>query len=275
MSEQKEQNQEDIKLDEIKQEESLEGQAEETQNEMEVKTEKNEEQESAPQEVSVEYVGFMRRLGASVIDMFWSVGIVFIIAFVFIDNSLFTQLLMAALVVVLWVKFGATPGKQLLDMQIVDAETLGKPTTKQFIIRYLGYIVSTIVVFLGFLWVIWDKRKQSWHDKMAKTVVIHKPATKHVKQTALAVTVLLTFIGFVLFYSAVDKLLNYERETQVYKTACDTNHDAQACMKVVKLAAKSEDPNAPFDYILYMDKACKLDPSFSECTMLKMIQNTK
>jgi len=39
-------------------------------------------------------------------------------------------------------------------------------------LRYLGYYVSTIVLFLGFFWVAWDKKKQGWHDKMARTVVI-------------------------------------------------------------------------------------------------------
>ena len=30
------------------------------------------------------------------------------------------------------------------------------------------------VFFLGLFWVAWDKKKQGWHDKLAKTVVIKK-----------------------------------------------------------------------------------------------------
>jgi uncharacterized RDD family membrane protein YckC len=55
---------------------------------------------------------------------------------------------------------------------IVDAKTGRKPTMRQWIIRYLGYIVSLLPLGLGYYWVGWDKRKQGWHDKMANTVVV-------------------------------------------------------------------------------------------------------
>jgi uncharacterized RDD family membrane protein YckC len=66
----------------------------------------------------------------------------------------------------------ATPGKMWLSMTIVDADTLGPLTPKQAIVRYLGYYVSMFGMFLGFVWVAFDRRKQGWHDKMARTVVI-------------------------------------------------------------------------------------------------------
>ena len=40
------------------------------------------------------------------------------------------------------------------------------------VIRYIGRIVSGIVIFLGYLWMIWDGEKQTWHDKMAGSVVV-------------------------------------------------------------------------------------------------------
>jgi uncharacterized RDD family membrane protein YckC len=66
---------------------------------------------------------------------------------------------------------------------IVDARTGGKPSTRQFIIRYLGYYVSMIPLMLGILWVGFDARKQGWHDKMAGTVVVRRKggATQPVK----------------------------------------------------------------------------------------------
>jgi len=71
-----------------------------------------------------------------------------------------------------WIWKQATPGKMAVHSVIVDAATGGKPTTKQWIIRYIGYFVSAIPFCLGFLWVAFDKRKQGWHDKMAGTVVV-------------------------------------------------------------------------------------------------------
>jgi len=28
------------------------------------------------------------------------------------------------------------------------------------------------VIFLGFFWMLWDKEKQCWHDKLASDVVV-------------------------------------------------------------------------------------------------------
>jgi uncharacterized RDD family membrane protein YckC len=40
------------------------------------------------------------------------------------------------------------------------------------IVRYIGFLLSTVVIFLGVLWVLWDPNKQGWHDKIANTVVV-------------------------------------------------------------------------------------------------------
>jgi uncharacterized RDD family membrane protein YckC len=60
----------------------------------------------------------------------------------------------------------------VLNLSIVDANTSNKSSIKQFIIRYIGYFISIAPVFLGIIWIGFDKRKQGWHDKLADTVVI-------------------------------------------------------------------------------------------------------
>lgn len=75
-------------------------------------------------------------------------------------------------VILFWIYKSATPGKMVIKAQIVDANTGNKPSVKQSVIRYLGYFVSTIPFGLGLMWVGWDKRKQGWHDKLARTVVV-------------------------------------------------------------------------------------------------------
>lgn len=85
------------------------------------------------------------------------------------------QLLLAALAVILfWVSRSATPGKMAIGAEIIDARTGGKPTTGQFIGRYFAYYISMLPLFLGFLWIAFDRRKQGWHDKLAGTVVVRK-----------------------------------------------------------------------------------------------------
>jgi len=80
----------------------------------------------------------------------------------------------AIVVVIFWVYRSATPGKMAFELIIVDANTLAKPSSGQLILRYICYYVSMLPLFLGFFWVAFDARKQGWHDKIAKTVVIKK-----------------------------------------------------------------------------------------------------
>jgi uncharacterized RDD family membrane protein YckC len=84
-------------------------------------------------------------------------------------------ILPAIVVLVFWFARGATPGKMAISAEIVDADSLQRPTQRQFVIRYLGYFVSTMGLLLGLVWVGIDRRKQGWHDKMASTVVVRRP----------------------------------------------------------------------------------------------------
>lgn len=77
-------------------------------------------------------------------------------------------------VILFWLYRQATPGKIALGAKIVDANTLQAPSTRQCIIRYLGYYLSTIPLGLGLIWVGIDARKQGWHDKLAGTLVIYE-----------------------------------------------------------------------------------------------------
>ncbi len=80
----------------------------------------------------------------------------------------------AIAVLVFWRYRSATPSKMLIGATIVDATTGLAPGTGQLIGRYLGYYVSVMPLFLGLLWIAFDKRKQGWHDKLANTVVIRR-----------------------------------------------------------------------------------------------------
>jgi len=87
----------------------------------------------------------------------------------------------AIAVVLFWIYKSATPGKMATRLTIVDARTGGKPSTGQFIGRYLAYYIAIIPLFLGIIWVGIDKRKQGWHDKLAGTVVIRNTRPEPVR----------------------------------------------------------------------------------------------
>ena len=114
-------------------------------------------------------VGFGRRFVAILIDAIP----LFIIDLILIAVHLapVTYLVSIAYFVFFWSTSGVTLGNRVMKIQVVkaDGSALNWGTG---IIRYVGYLISTIVIFIGLLWVLWDPNKQGWHDKMAHTVVI-------------------------------------------------------------------------------------------------------
>jgi len=36
----------------------------------------------------------------------------------------------------------------------------------------VGYLISALIFYLGFIWIAFDRKKQGWHDKIAGTCVI-------------------------------------------------------------------------------------------------------
>ena len=69
-------------------------------------------------------------------------------------------------------QYGATMGKMLFKMQVVDEKTFLKPDFLHSLIRAVVRIVSESLFYLGFLWGVFTKSRQTWHDKLAKTLVI-------------------------------------------------------------------------------------------------------
>lgn len=84
------------------------------------------------------------------------------------------QILAAVFYIFCWIKFAGTPGKRLLRLKVLDEKTGENVTVGQAIIRYIGYIPATLIFFIGLIWVAFDAKKQGWHDKMAKTVVVRE-----------------------------------------------------------------------------------------------------
>lgn len=66
---------------------------------------------------------------------------------------------------------GQTPGKMLFGLQVIQASG-EKMTPGIAFLRWVGYIFSGLIFFLGFLWILFDRKKQGWHDKLAGTLVI-------------------------------------------------------------------------------------------------------
>jgi uncharacterized RDD family membrane protein YckC len=135
------------------------------------------------------YAGFWLRLGASVIDIVVLLAIIAPIeiavygreypALAMAGKTLavdfWTQLVLPLLaMIVLWRYRSATPGLMLMSARIVDAETLAPATVGRLTLRAVALLLMWLlfIPLIGVLWIAFDKRKQGWHDKAAKTVVV-------------------------------------------------------------------------------------------------------
>ena len=140
---------------------------------------------------NLEYVGFWKRLIACLIDVFILTVITVPLLLAIYGRSyiklvqegggiagvwdfLIQYVLPTIAVIVFWRYRGATPGKMAISARIVDAKTGGRPSTGRLVVRYFAYIVSTLPLFLGFIWIGIDRRKQGFHDKIAGTVVVYE-----------------------------------------------------------------------------------------------------
>ena len=143
-------------------------------------------------DADVQYAGFWVRVGASLIDMiilltatypllWWfyagnwdlifATGLAEQPQVLWFDISI-NYILPFIYTIAVWLIWSSSPGKILLGLKIVDADTGENLDIKQSVIRYLGYFPAMMVFFIGIFWVAFDPRKQGWHDKMANTVVI-------------------------------------------------------------------------------------------------------
>ena len=67
---------------------------------------------------------------------------------------------------------GQTIGKRALGIRVYDLRVGGRIGTGRAIGRYFARILSTIACLLGYFWMLWDKERQCWHDKLVGSVVV-------------------------------------------------------------------------------------------------------
>jgi len=130
--------------------------------------------------VTSEYAGFLERLVARMIDNFIAIIIPVAILFslaIALNNGMILLILVAWLLIPANLYFiyfhkrtGQTIGKRMLNIKVVkeNGESL---SWGDAILRWIGYRISAIVLYLGLIWIAIDKNKQGWHDQMAKTYV--------------------------------------------------------------------------------------------------------
>lgn len=123
-----------------------------------------------------EYAGFWRRVGARLLD-----GIVIGLPSQALGRSDSGGLVLlgalASLGLWLWFAWisganGQTVGRKATGIKVMRIDGSGPIGGAAGIGRMFMSLVSGFVLLLGFLWMLWDPRKQTWHDKVVSSVVV-------------------------------------------------------------------------------------------------------
>ena len=67
---------------------------------------------------------------------------------------------------------GQTLGMKAMKIKLCGADGTYPIGYGKGFLRWIGLIISTWVIYLGFLWILIDENKQGWHDKIASTYVV-------------------------------------------------------------------------------------------------------
>ena len=87
---------------------------------------------------------------------------------------LYFVLILAYPALILWMvaNRGQSPGKIVVGIKIVrrDGRTIGFGLA--ILREWIGKFISGVILYLGFIWILFDAKRQGWHDKLADTVVV-------------------------------------------------------------------------------------------------------
>jgi uncharacterized RDD family membrane protein YckC len=122
--------------------------------------------------------GFWRRFGAAVIDGI-IVGVVILALDALLKGVGYAIGLLISIGYFTYFEGGprgAGFGKRALGIRVIDFDTGGPIGYGRAFVRWIGRIVSGIVIYIGYLWMLWDREKQCWHDKFANDVVVPEDA---------------------------------------------------------------------------------------------------
>ena len=119
-----------------------------------------------------EFVSFWLRFSAFLIDSFILAIPITIIKSLIPLYAVYVNFFITAIYFIVFVAlFGKTPGKMFFKIKVVKKD-MSNVSWKEGILRFLGIILSQALLFSGYILMLWDKNRQTLHDKIARTYVI-------------------------------------------------------------------------------------------------------
>jgi uncharacterized RDD family membrane protein YckC len=112
------------------------------------------------------YAGFVIRLLAQIIDII-ACSIIATIPYIGRIIAIFYETIFIGLL-------GTTPGKMAFGLVVIDEKGRYPIGLVRAFLRFIGKIISGLIIFIGFLLIIVDDKKRGLHDKIASTYVVYK-----------------------------------------------------------------------------------------------------
>lgn len=126
-----------------------------------------------------QYAGFWIRFVAYIVDsiILWAVGFVLGLLAAGTDANIGLTLLSAFIGVIYFAAMEsserqATLGKMAVGIKVGDRNG-ERISFANAIGRYFAKILSTLIIFIGFIMAAWDEKNQALHDKIADTYVFY------------------------------------------------------------------------------------------------------
>ena len=69
--------------------------------------------------------------------------------------------------------YGATLGKIAMKIRVISTDDLEKPSFLFSLSRAAFRIVSESIFYLGFVWAALNPKRETWHDRVANTLVVN------------------------------------------------------------------------------------------------------
>jgi uncharacterized RDD family membrane protein YckC len=89
---------------------------------------------------------------------------------------IFAVCVLIALVFTLWNfvvrqgNTGSSIGKQMMKFKVVDEQTQQPTGVLKSLLRQIAHVVDALICYIGFLFPLWDAKRQTIADKLMKTV---------------------------------------------------------------------------------------------------------
>jgi uncharacterized RDD family membrane protein YckC len=77
-----------------------------------------------------------------------------------------------------WSTTGQTPGDRIMRIRVRRAQADEPLTAGRAIVRLLGAVLSALLLFVGFVLILFDARRRGLHDRLAGSVVVYVPRAR-------------------------------------------------------------------------------------------------